>query len=97
MVVAFLLESSMEKLRIACTQADVWDVDGTGMQTVPDPKLAEKIRKVSRHLCGRLGDRQQSWCIYQMLNVCLMIWNNSHIDRQEKRSMDYTWCWLANE
>ncbi len=27
-------------------QADVWDVDGTGMQTVPDFKLSKKIRKV---------------------------------------------------
>ena len=27
-------------------QADVWDVDGTGMQTVPDFQLSKKIRKV---------------------------------------------------
>ncbi len=30
-------------------QADVWDVDGTGMQTVPDFKLSKKIRKVRAH------------------------------------------------
>lgn len=27
-------------------QADIWDVDGTGMQTVPDVEAARKMRKV---------------------------------------------------
>lgn len=27
-------------------QADIWDVDGTGMQLVPDVELARKLRKV---------------------------------------------------
>jgi hypothetical protein len=27
-------------------QADIWDVDGTGMQIVPDVQAARKMRKV---------------------------------------------------
>ena len=33
-------------MELPTSQADVWDVDGTGMQTVPDFKLSKKIRKV---------------------------------------------------
>lgn len=35
-------------------QADVWDVDGTGFQTIPDPELARKLRKVGPQGVDRL-------------------------------------------
>lgn len=32
-------------------QADIWDVDGTGMQLVPNAEAARKMRKVRIFLC----------------------------------------------
>ena len=55
-------------------QADVWDVDGTGMQTVPDFKLSKRIRKVTS-ACTMLASYVPA---HDALHVCRVSASRTH-------------------
>lgn len=81
------------KAGVSCCymQADVWDVDGTGMQTVPDLKLSRKIRKVLS--CTEPSTVPHALCI-ALLHAVLLCFAASYLKVKSQLALCH---WMSTE